>query len=73
MSSSPAARVPTMAPTVFAAYRRPKARLSSVVRARWRVRLGNVAPMRIVAGARARTANTRRMTASSWGFASSEG
>ncbi len=45
---------------VFAAYSRPNARLSSDAREKCRTRLGKVAPIMIVAGARASTARTSR-------------
>ncbi len=62
MRISPAASVPTIAPIVFAAYRRPNDFVSEPPVVRWRIRLGNVAPMRIVAGASASTASSNRMS-----------
>ena len=63
--TKPAAIVPTIAPDVLAAYSRPKEldRLAGS-RERWRVRVGRVAPIRIVAGPRARSESPKRIRAS---------
>ena len=55
--TNPAIAVPRIAPIVFAAYSRLKAELNSAFRARYRVRVGRVAPIRTVAGARASNAS----------------
>ena len=67
MRMRPAARVPMIAPMVFAAYSRPNDWLRCAFVLRWRVRVGSVAPIRMVAGARARSAIARRMTARTCG------
>ena len=60
-----------IAPIVFAAYSRPNDWLRCAFELRWRVSVGSVAPMRIVAGASARSARPRRMSARSCGASSS--
>ena len=73
MRMNPASPAPTIAPIVFAAYNRPNDALSSSAWSlRWRVRVGSVAPMRIVAGPRASSASTNRTSASASGAVSSE-
>ncbi len=66
MSTSPLARVPSTAPMVLTLYRRPiQEPTSELVRTMCRVRTGSVAPIRIVAGARARKASAKRVNATS--------
>ena len=60
MRTNPASVVPMIAPIVLAAYSRLKAPVSVTPRARYRVSVGSVAPIRIVAGARASTAIANR-------------
>ncbi len=67
MRTRPAASVPMIAPMVLAAYNRPNDWLRCAFVVRCRVRVGSVAPIRIVAGASASRAIARRITARTCG------
>ncbi len=73
MRTRPAANVPRIAPSVFAAYSRPNAADRWRSRLSWRVSVGSVAPISTVAGARASTASANRIRASTTGWPSIEG